>query len=309
MASSLDICRPRANEPLPATSLTFFAMPKAFCGHVGCIQRNAIESWTRLQPRPQVLLFGDDDGVAETAGELGLQHTAAVGRNEYGTPLMDDMFRIAHQLATSRTLVYINSDIILLEDFSQAIARLDAAIPGPFLLIGRRTDVDVFDPLDFCCFDWPQRLSATVSRIGTLAPRVCKDYFVFRKPLFAEIPPFAIGRAAFDNWLVFHARQQGIPVIDGTRVIRAIHQNHDHRHVSGGRGHAYLKGEEAKRNCELAGGMRLIKGSTTTWVLTPRRLRRRLIPSDLLQFGFDMPRFLLLVGELFGWRDEFQDPR
>lgn len=286
--------------------LTFFAMPKPFRGHVGCIQRNAIESWTRLQPRPQVLLFADEEGVAEVASELGLQHVPAVRRNQYGTPLMDDMFRSAQQLAAHRTLVYINADIILLEDFSQAISRLDAAGLDQFLLIGRRTDTDIFEPLDFSRPDWRQRLAETVSQTGVLAPRVCKDYFVFPKPLLAEIPPFAVGRSPYDNWFVFHARQQGIPVIDATPVVRAIHQNHDHRHVPGGRGQAYLKGEETKRNRQLAGGMHLIKGSTTTWVLTPRGLRRRRIPSDLVQFALDLPRFSLLVGELFGWRKGFQ---
>ena len=50
-----------------ATACTFFAMPKAFRGHVGMIQRNAIGSWLRLTPRPEILLFGDDEGIAEFA--------------------------------------------------------------------------------------------------------------------------------------------------------------------------------------------------------------------------------------------------
>lgn len=83
-----------------ATPCTFFAMPKAFRGHVGMIQRNAIGSWLRLTPRPEVILFGDDDGVAEYAAEHGVTHEPLVSRNEHGTPLMDDMFRRA---TTGRT--------------------------------------------------------------------------------------------------------------------------------------------------------------------------------------------------------------
>ena len=30
------------------------------------------------------------------------------------------------------------------------------------------------------------------------------------------MPDFAIGRAGWDNWMIYHARQQGWPVIDGT---------------------------------------------------------------------------------------------
>ncbi len=45
--------------------LTILAMPKPFRGHIGIIQRNAITSWTKLQPRPEILLFGTEEGAAE----------------------------------------------------------------------------------------------------------------------------------------------------------------------------------------------------------------------------------------------------
>ena len=54
--------------------LTIFALPKAFHGHFGVIERNAITSWTRLQPKPEIILFGDDEGTANIADKLGLQH-------------------------------------------------------------------------------------------------------------------------------------------------------------------------------------------------------------------------------------------
>lgn len=287
-----------------APPITFFTMPKAFRGHVGMIQRNAIGSWLRLSPRPEIILFGDDAGVAEFAAEQGLIHEPTVRRNEYGTPLMDDMFRRAQLQASHELLTYINADIVLGDDFSTAVGRIAAAFDGPFLMIGRRTDLNVFEPLDFAVAAWRERLSQLVARKGSPAPRVCKDYFVYRKPLFAEIPPFAIGRAVYDNWFVYHAKQQDLPVIDATSAVTAVHQNHDYGHVAGGnRGQAYVRGEESRRNKALAGGMRLVAGSTTTWTLTPSRLRRRRIPSDLLQFAADLPRFLRLVLELYGWID------
>ena len=38
--------------------LTILSTPKGFAGLFAVIQRNAIESWTRLEPRPQIILFG-----------------------------------------------------------------------------------------------------------------------------------------------------------------------------------------------------------------------------------------------------------
>ncbi len=54
--------------------ITFFATGKAFQGHNGIIQRNALKSWTLLHPGVEVILFGDDDGAAEVCGEFGLRH-------------------------------------------------------------------------------------------------------------------------------------------------------------------------------------------------------------------------------------------
>ncbi len=302
MTSNPFPCDTASSTCRDAPAITFFSMPKPFRDHIEIIQRNAIRSWTMLRPRPQIILFGDEPGTANLANEFGLEHIPDVRRNQWGTLLMDDMFRLAHKLARHETMTYINADIILLSDFIDAVRQLECANFANYLMIGRRIDTDIREPIDFNRDDWEFALRQTVTQHGSLAPRVCKDYFVYRKPLFAEIPAFAIGRAVYDNWFVFQARTQGIPVVDATAVVTAIHQNHSHAHVPGGRGSAYLKGEEAKQNRLLAGGMHLVKGSTATWKLTFRGVRRRKVPSDLVQFLLDLPRFSLLVLELFGMK-------
>jgi hypothetical protein len=78
------------------------------------------------------------------------------------------------------------------------------------------------------------------------------DYFVFTAGLFDPIPAFVVGRARFDNWLVWRARQSA-PVIDASRSVRAAHQAHDYAHVDGGLMGAHA-GPEAERNEGLAGG-------------------------------------------------------
>ena len=74
---------------------TIFAVPKAFVGQVGVIQRNAIASWLRLTPGLQVLLFGKEPGTKEAARELDVDHVSSIRCNEYGTPLADDVFEQA----------------------------------------------------------------------------------------------------------------------------------------------------------------------------------------------------------------------
>ena len=101
------------------------------------------------------------------------------------------------------------------------------------------------------------------------------DWFVFTAGLFGDIPPFAIGRAGFDNWLVWKARQVGI-VVDATHDVRAIHQAHGYEHMAGGMDEAYY-GEEAARNIELAGGKgHLYTLHDASHVLRDGKLRRNL---------------------------------
>ena len=62
--------------------LTIFTIPKAFNGHIDIIQRNAIKSWTLLEPKCQVILAGDDEGTDLAARDLGVEHIAKLTRNE-----------------------------------------------------------------------------------------------------------------------------------------------------------------------------------------------------------------------------------
>lgn len=283
--------------------LTLFTSPKPFRGQIGIIQRNAIASWTMLRPRPEIILFGNDEGTEAVAKELGVELMPQVDRNEFGTPLLNDLFGSAQSLATHNLLCFINADIILLSDFTRAVERL---IPYQrrFLMVGQRWDIEVKEPLDFDP-QWEERLRVHVSRYGLLHPPTGMDYFLFPRGVWGEIPPFAIGRTAWDNWLIYRARSCGAVVIDATDVVTAIHQNHDYSHVPGGK-EAVWNGLEAKRNLELAGGNdRVFTLLDTThaltngglkWKLTKDHLKRHLVTMPMLY-----PRLarVLLLGRRF----------
>src|SRR3989304_3454261 len=105
---------------------TLFAIPKAFRDHAGLIQRNALRSWTLLEPRPEILLFGDDEGTAEIAAELAVQHVPEVKRNRFGTPNLGDCFTLARKIAANPILCYVNADIILMNDLVDAVHKIAA---------------------------------------------------------------------------------------------------------------------------------------------------------------------------------------
>src|SRR6202162_6632110 len=115
--------------------LTLFTTAKPFEGHSGVIQRNALQSWKRLHQDVEVILFGDDAGSAEIANELGLRHEAFVERNKFGTKRLYYIFSRAQELPRHEFLCYHNCDIILLQEFCQALKRTADAHPR-FLMVG-----------------------------------------------------------------------------------------------------------------------------------------------------------------------------
>jgi len=253
--------------------LTLFAIPKPFSGHIAMIQENAIRSWMTLGPGCRVILFGQEEGTAEMAKSLGTDHVQDVARNKYGTPLLNDLFRQAETLSNDPYLCYINADIILMNDAVQSVHSLTHR-KKRFLMVGQRWDFDQAEPIVFND-TWEQRLREQVSQRGKLHNPTGIDYFLYQRGLWGAVPPFAVGRTAFDNWLIYRARALKIPVIDATPSIMAIHQNHDYSHA--GNGYKWVwRGPEAKLNQALAGnGSKLFTIWDSTHILTERGLERR----------------------------------
>src|SRR6266498_2506852 len=100
--------------------ITLFSASKPFTNaHIAMIQRNAIKSWTLL-PDVEVILLGEETGLAEAARELAVKYIPNVARNNDGTPLISSMFQLARENSNSPLFSIINADIILLSDFIKA---------------------------------------------------------------------------------------------------------------------------------------------------------------------------------------------
>jgi hypothetical protein len=232
--------------------LTLFSIPKPFVGHVGVIQRNALGSWVRLGENVQVILIGNEDGIAEAARETGAEHVPDVERTKYGTPLVSSAFSAALRAARHRLLCYVNGDIMFTDELTRAVASIRKR---KFLMVGRRWNLDIAEPWDFSDPQWRKKLLTFTRHRGTLYRDDAIDYFVFpRERKLIDLPPFAIGRPRWDNYFLFRCRQLGYPLIDATSVITAVHQNHDYAHVPEGTGPPHLSySPEADANIKLLG--------------------------------------------------------
>lgn len=237
-----------------SSNLTLFALPKAFEGRNSIIQRNSIKSWTLLNPRPEIILFGTDRGTKQVAEEFGLRHVPEVACNKWGTPLVNDLFERAQQLSGSNLFAYINSDIILFDNFISALESCLKAFPE-FLMVGRRWNIDLEEEINFNHPEWRENLRQLLRDNGFIFPSGGIDYFCFTRGFYSEIPPFAIGRTAWDNWLIWDPMRRGKKVIDATSSVLSIHHNHDYNHVPGPKDQPFRAwtGEEGKINQTLAG--------------------------------------------------------
>lgn len=287
---------------LPETAIptvTIFALPKPFGEKTDLIQRNAIQSWANLKPDVEVLLLGDEAGIKETAAELGVRHASGLRCNEYGTPLLDSAFQLAHQESTTDYLAYCNCDVILTNNFLTSIHQLATETHfRQFVAFGQRTDLNVDHAIDFNQSVQVERLLKDCQNLGIRSSNACKEYFIFNRQLYEDIPPFAVGRGNWDNWMIHSAKQNKIPVVNLSKTVTAIHQSHDYSHASLNRWECYVSGAEAKENRRLAGGSHIISGSTANWKMTRDGFKKEL--PKLINPGFwaDAPRFARLVFDL-----------
>jgi hypothetical protein len=271
--------------------LTLFTTPKSFeNSHINTIQRNMLRNWRALGDEVAVAVIGNDPGVAEACEDYGLLYLPDVKTNEKGTPLISSIFEMGREVNESLFLAYANADMLFLPNLLTSVHRL-AESAEKFLAIGQRYDTDITEALDFTG-DWPEELRQLVAERGRLHGQTGSDYFIYPRACFQDIPDFAVGRAGWDNWMIYEARRQGWKLVDATPSITAIHQDHDYAHLPGGKKHFFQP--ESNVNVKLAGGRRSIFNATDSrYLLTEAGLERK--PLDWAGFWREVEIFPLVT--------------
>lgn len=197
--------------------LSFFSHPKPWISPFKEIQMTAVKSW-RLVAKSSITLLGDDEGTFDASKTLEVNCFSDIKKNEWGTPLVSDIFQyIQSKTQRGQLICYINTDIVIGEDFIATLACLQQnseSLGDQWLAIGCRTDLD-FKSTD----DLTNKQDGINHGPGGI------DYFVFPSGLFSFVYPFALGKFVWDQWLVGNVHRRGIPVVDCSKTLRAIHLN------------------------------------------------------------------------------------
>jgi hypothetical protein len=257
--------------------LTFFTTAKAFRGHDGIIQRNALGSWKQLHPDAEVILFGDEEGAAEACAEFGLRHEAHVERHESRTKRLDYIFSRAQEISRHEYCCFVNCDIILLMDFREAFEKA-RAWRERFLFVAQRWDVDIKESIDFGDAQWSDKLRQLAETTAFRQDEFWIDLFLFRKGQYSDMPPLLVGHCYWDNWMIWKALRDQIPVLDGTPFVMPIHQNHGYN-PEFGRMKGFPNDALSLHNLELIGGKSRIRHikSATHRMWSSGRIHKRLL--------------------------------
>ena len=227
------------------------------------IQHNVINALAAL-PRVRVALFTTDDEYKELGAAVGAtvytEFETAIGT----VPVLRDMFARALDGCTTPMVGFVNGDILLSKDFADTVAAVQAAMDDGRLtnrtfLVGRRYNI-VESLANGTTLPTPATL-ADVEALHTMLvggknvqpflPRSA-DYFVYSRAAVdwrRDVPPFVIGRIAYDNWLMQYGLQAGIDVVDGTATIIDVHMTDSGGVVSGS------KAQNRNYNKDMANGL------------------------------------------------------
>jgi len=178
-----------------------------------------------LAPKPEIILFGGEEGTAEICQKFNLRNVPEVTHNEFGTPLMNDLFEKAQSLATHDLICYINADIIVTQSFIEAI-NIAHQRWKRFVISCAPWRVAMDKELNFTFPDWEGKLRNLIKENGMIPNTVGMDIYLFPRGFYYRIPSFALGRTKWDTWLISKACSGRIPYIDATPFVLTVHPNH-----------------------------------------------------------------------------------
>jgi len=208
-----------------------FSSPKPFLPSTSPVQLSAIRSWRIACPRVPIFLFGDAHHLRLICEKEALRYGGPLGVTQQGGEILADMFIQMTTEYPEETLLYLNSDILLEPHFMKTMGETDR-ISAPWLASCRR----------WCLPPWQgearegeglQAFFEGIDQRGHYGPVFAMDLFLLRGINLRAMPPFRIGHAGWDNWMMYHARMRGIPVLDLSPAIRACHCDHDYSYAKG----------------------------------------------------------------------------
>jgi len=175
-------------------------------------QTNALRSWKKLKCKPKIIIIGDDEGVKELCENENVIYNPVVEKNEYGTPLVQDIFRQGWKYADNDDIcIFVNGDIILTNSLCDTLEAFVEEYPN-YNEINYFSSTIRFNWYNFKELNFEQPEDKWISDMktnikGEWHPPCGIDLFIHRKGTLDNIPVSGIAKRAYDTWILGHCNK------------------------------------------------------------------------------------------------------
>jgi len=174
------------------------------------IQVDAINSWLQLDPKPQIIILGDDEGTKRVCRQRGFLHIPKIKVSKAGTPYVNSMIDTAEAHAENDIMLLLSGDIVIQQDTIDAAKAMSKNL-NEFCACARKVHVVKRPNGQFKHEKW--------------ATWQAGDYWMHTKGFYAGMPDFLIGRHLVERWMYRWACNKN-GLVDASGVISVYHQNH-----------------------------------------------------------------------------------
>ncbi|XP_060073237.1 uncharacterized protein LOC132553050 [Ylistrum balloti] len=213
-----------------------------------------LQNWGSFMPYINIVMFTNDSRIKKQSRDHGWTVFPVMSVGVEGIPVLKAMFQKVIQNFSTPYYGFANGDILFTETILESMlaARKYFNHDENVMLTGRRINVPHLTNKELVSYKFMEKAA---KERGNLFVISSEDYFITTKHFpWHSIPNFVIGRPAYDNWLVAHARCNHIKVVDMTNSILAIHQTTEtgnkngHAHSSANYNDALLVSINAPRD-------------------------------------------------------------
>ena len=189
------------------------------------IHNITVKNWIGFKPKINVVIFSNESKVVEIGKQFGISVLPILHFAGGGAPVLRTMFQTVQKLYASSYLYgYVNSDILFTSDFIDSLEHVISVsdMSVPLFMTGRRTNVENLTPLEAESSESLQKVAKTR---GGLFGANAEDYFITNNAFpWNKIADVVVGRLAYDNWLVGHARCViNATMIELSDTVLAVH--------------------------------------------------------------------------------------
>ena len=200
------------------------------------VYTNTIRNWATFLPRIQPVLFTtfESGPVIDIARKYGWYIYPNPTVNEFGCPILKDMYLAAYELFNATFYGYANGDILFDMGLNDTLSKMNEHFNTikVSLLFGTRMNYKLLPEANYTEKPlWtPYRIHQLVVENQTeyFKPDAFDYFFVTKHYPFSKMKPLVISRSGFDTYFSAITNTLKLTTIEGTGSVVALHQtDHD----------------------------------------------------------------------------------